>query len=165
MPRNFSTTVVVTGRALFAHPQRFPWPSRFCLLGPHGRCHPFNEPVNEPVTTYTEQGQRVLDLAKEEALSFNHHDVGAEHLLLGILREGSAAAPLVEQGTTHERVRAGLLFLVGKGQPDPDAGTPSLHNHSNPWHGLVERRGIAEKRRSARSISYMRCRAKNVTMA
>jgi hypothetical protein len=28
-----------------------------------------NEPANEPVTTYTEQGQRVLDLAKEEASS------------------------------------------------------------------------------------------------
>ncbi len=39
-----------------------------------------NEPANEPVTTYTEQGQRVLDLAKEEALSFNHHYIGAEHL-------------------------------------------------------------------------------------
>src|SRR6266446_3940807 len=82
-----------------------------------------NEPVNEPVTTYTEQGQRVLDLAKEEALSFNHHYIGAEHLLLGILREGSAAAPLIEQGTTLEHVRAGLLFLAGKGQPDPNAGT------------------------------------------
>ncbi len=80
--------------------------------------------MNEPVTTYTEQGQRVLDLAKEEALSFNHHYIGAEHLLLGILREGSAAAPLIEQGTTLEHVRAGLLFLAGKGQPDPDAGTP-----------------------------------------
>ncbi len=83
-----------------------------------------NEPVNEPVTTYTEQGQRVLDLAKEEALSFNHHYIGAEHLLLGILREGSAAAPLIERGTTLEYVRAGLLFLVGKGQPDPNAGNP-----------------------------------------
>jgi len=80
--------------------------------------------MNETATTYTEQGQRVLDLAKEEALSFNHHYVGAEHLLLGILREGNAAAPLVEQGTTLERVRAGLLFLVGKGHPDPNAGTP-----------------------------------------
>jgi hypothetical protein len=80
--------------------------------------------MHEPVTTYTEQGQSVLDLAKEEALSFNHHYVGAQHLLLGILREGSAAAPLVEQGTTLERVRAGLLFLVGKGHPDPNAGNP-----------------------------------------
>ncbi len=80
--------------------------------------------MHEPVTTYSEEGQRVLDLAKNEALSFHHHYVGAEHLLLGILREGSAAAPLIERGTTLERTRAGLFFLVGKGQPDPDAGTP-----------------------------------------
>lgn len=83
-----------------------------------------NELANEPVTTYTQQGQLVLDLAKEEALSFNHYYIGVEHLLLGILREGSAATPLIERGTTLERVRAGLLFLRGKGQPDPDAGTP-----------------------------------------
>jgi len=83
-----------------------------------------NELANEPVTTYSEQGQLVLHLAKEESLSFNHHFIGAEHLLLGILREGSAATPLIERGTTLERVRAGLLFLRGKGQPDPDAGPP-----------------------------------------
>jgi ATP-dependent Clp protease ATP-binding subunit ClpA len=83
-----------------------------------------HESVNEPVMTYTGQGQCVLDLAKKEALSFNHHYFWAEHLLLGILGEGSAAAPLIEQGTTLEHVRAGLLFLVGKGLPDPNAGTP-----------------------------------------
>lgn len=44
--------------------------------------------------------------------------------MLGILREGSAAAPLIERGTTLEHVRAGLLFLGGKGQPVPNAGTP-----------------------------------------
>lgn len=67
----------------------------------------------------TEQGQRVLTLAKEEALSLGHHYIGTEHLLLGILAEGSAAASLVERGTTLEHVRAGLLFLVGRDQGDP----------------------------------------------
>lgn len=80
--------------------------------------------MNEPTTTYTEQGQRVLDLAKEEALSFNHHYIGAEHLLLGILREGSAGVSLIERGTTLEHVQAGLLFLIGKGQLAPDPGIP-----------------------------------------
>ena len=82
------------------------------------------ESTNEPVTIYTERGQRVLDLAKEEALSFHHHYVGTEHLLLGILSEGSAAASLIEQGATLSRVRAELLSVVGKNEPDPRAGAP-----------------------------------------
>lgn len=80
--------------------------------------------MDEPVTTFTEQGQQVLDLAKEEALSFNHHYIGTEHLLLGILREGSAASPLTSQGATLSRIRAELLNVVGKSEPAPHAGIP-----------------------------------------
>ncbi|BCL83877.1 sigma-70 family RNA polymerase sigma factor [Ktedonobacteria bacterium brp13] len=80
--------------------------------------------MNEKDLTYTEQGQRVLELAKGEALSLKHYYIGTEHLLLGILAEGSAAAPLIEQGTTLEHVRAGLVFLIGRDQGDPEAGIP-----------------------------------------
>ncbi len=87
--------------------------------------------MNEKDLIYTKQGQQVLELAQEEALSLKHHYIGTEHLLLGILAEGSAAAPLIEQGTTLEHIRAGLIFLVGKDQGDPETGTPltpqSLH--------------------------------------
>jgi RNA polymerase sigma factor (sigma-70 family) len=85
---------------------------------------PMPESTNEPITIYTEQGQRVLDLAREEALSFNHHYIGTEHLLLGILSEASAAASLIEQGATLSRLRAELLSVVGKDEPDPRAGAP-----------------------------------------
>lgn len=108
-----------------------------------------NESVHEPVTTYTEQGQRVLDLAKEEALAFNHHYIGAEHLLLGVLHEGSAAAPLIERGTTLERTRAGLLFLVGKGQDEPDAGTPLTPQTQN----ILARAGKQARDRGELAIS------------
>jgi RNA polymerase sigma factor (sigma-70 family) len=77
-----------------------------------------HESTNKPVTIYTEQGQRALDLAKEEALSFHHHYIGTEHLLLGILSEGSAAASLTVQGATLARVRAELLCVVGKNEPE-----------------------------------------------
>ncbi|GCE11810.1 RNA polymerase sigma factor [Tengunoibacter tsumagoiensis] len=80
--------------------------------------------MDEKVLTYTEQSQRVLDLAKEEAISLKHHYIGTEHLLLGILAQGSAAASLIEQGTTYEHVRAGLIFLIGTDQGDPESGTP-----------------------------------------
>jgi ATP-dependent Clp protease ATP-binding subunit ClpA len=80
--------------------------------------------TNSPLTTYSEQGQRVLDLAKEEAQALNHHYIGVEHLLLGLLSEGSATKSLVEQGATLEFIRAELVFACGIGQPDPDADTP-----------------------------------------
>src|SRR5581483_11857686 len=77
--------------------------------------------MKEQNLTYTEQSQRVLALAQEEALSLKHYYVGTEHLLLGILAEGSAASPLIEQGTTLEHVRAGVMFLIGTNQGDPEA--------------------------------------------
>jgi RNA polymerase sigma factor (sigma-70 family) len=80
--------------------------------------------MDEKDLIYTEHGQLVLKLAKEEALALKHHYIGTEHLLLGILAEGSAATPLIEQGTTLEHVRAGLTFLIGRDQGDPEAGTP-----------------------------------------
>ncbi len=83
-----------------------------------------HESTNEPVTIYTEQGRVVLALAKEEALSLNHYYIGTEHLLLGILSEGSAATSLIEQGATLSRLRAELLSVVGKNEPDPRAGAP-----------------------------------------
>lgn len=83
---------------------------------------PMDDSTNEPVTTYTERGQRVLDFAKEEALSFHHYYIGTEHLLLGILREGSAAALLVSQGATLSRIRAELLSVIGKNEPDSRVG-------------------------------------------
>ena len=80
--------------------------------------------MRESVTLYTKQGQRVLDLAKKEALSFHHHYIGTEHLLLGVLREGSAAAPLTSQGATLSRLRAELLGVVGKNEPNSRADAP-----------------------------------------
>ncbi len=99
--------------------------------------------MHEKDLTYTEQGQRVLELAKEEALSLKHHYIGTEHLLLGILAEGSAAAPLIEQGTTLEHVRAGLIFLIGTDQGDPEAGTPLTPQaqHVLDWAGELAREG------------------------
>src|SRR5712692_7324112 len=66
-----------------------------------------------PNMPYDEQALRVLELAKEEARAFNHDYIGTEHLLLGILREGSAAAALINQGVTFEGMRGGIMFILG----------------------------------------------------
>lgn len=117
---------------------------RAALLETNERSLPLmHESTNKPITVYTEQGQRALDLAKEEALSFHHHYIGTEHILLGILREGSAAASLTTQGATLARVRAELLCVVGKNEPDPRAGTPLTPRSQR----ILEIAGeIAEKR-------------------
>ena len=60
----------------------------------------------------TPRTKRVLELAHTEARRLNHHYVGTEHLLLGVLIEGEgvAATMLHEFGVDHPRAeRAGPL--------------------------------------------------------
>ncbi len=68
----------------------------------------------DPFERLTPRAQRVLTLAGEEAESLRHAEIGVEHLLIGLLREGPglAARSLRELGVDVEglrqRVRAGL---------------------------------------------------------
>ncbi|MBE3559939.1 MAG: sigma-70 family RNA polymerase sigma factor [Ktedonobacteraceae bacterium] len=99
---------------------------RAAMLDAKERSHTLmQESTNEPITSYTQQGERVLELAKAEALSLRHPYLGTEHLLLGILREGSAAGQLTAQGVTYPLVRAELLSTLGECEPDPSAEIPS----------------------------------------
>lgn len=78
-----------------------------------------------PVMPYNEQALRVLELTKEEALALKHNYIGTEHLLLGILREGSAAPELISQGITADRMRGGIMFILKEYSPgtlSPDPG-------------------------------------------
>lgn len=81
-----------------------------------------NVAVEAPDLPYTQQAQRVLELAKEEARAFNHNYIGTEHLLLGIFEEGSAAADVMAQGLTAQNVRGGIMFILG-GRPQGDRGS------------------------------------------
>jgi RNA polymerase sigma factor (sigma-70 family) len=76
-------------------------------------------PVESPTLPYNEQALRVLALTEEEARAFNHNYIGTEHLLLGILREGSAAAELITHGVTVERLRGGIMFIIGRPEWNP----------------------------------------------
>ena len=55
---------------------------------------------------FTQRARRVLTLAQEEAERMNHNYIGTEHLLLGLVREGTgvAARVLLYQGITEEKV-------------------------------------------------------------
>ena len=74
-------------------------------------------------------------LALKEAIcaaeELGHTYIGSEHLLLGLLEEGSnaAAAMLAAQHITAQRVRNALVELVGRGIPaqvQEDCLTPAL---------------------------------------
>src|ERR1019366_347862 len=76
---------------------------------------------------YTSRAKKVLELATREARELNHSYVGAEHLLLGLLREekGIAAQVLVHSGVTLGRVTAALGSVV-----NADEGTSRTRDSS-----------------------------------
>src|SRR5437588_6524875 len=41
---------------------------------------------------FTERAKKVMQLANKEALRFNHEFIGTEHILLGLVKEGSGVA-------------------------------------------------------------------------
>lgn len=63
----------------------------------------------------TPRAKHVIEYAMEEARNLNHHYVGTEHLLLGLLREqeGVAAQVLMNFGVKLEDVREAVLDLLG----------------------------------------------------
>ena len=67
---------------------------------------------------FTEKLRLVLDFSQEEARELRHNDIGTEHLLLGLLREGESIAYTVlhNLGIELEAVRRAVTFIVGQGQ-------------------------------------------------
>ena len=59
----------------------------------------------------TPRAKKVIELAVDEARRLDHHYVGTEHLLLGLVREGEgiAAGVLESLGVTLDRARANTL--------------------------------------------------------
>jgi len=73
---------------------------------------------------FTDKARRVVVLAQEEARLLNHHYIGTEHILLGLLAEGSgtAAQALSADGITLDGVREQIRVIITAG-----ASTPSGH--------------------------------------
>jgi hypothetical protein len=67
---------------------------------------------------FTERARQVVVLGQEESRTLKHNYIGAEHLLLGLIREqqGVAARVLESFDITLERVRPEVVRLVGEGQ-------------------------------------------------
>ncbi|MBU0534088.1 MAG: ATP-dependent Clp protease ATP-binding subunit [Candidatus Omnitrophica bacterium] len=66
---------------------------------------------------FTERARKVLALAKEEARRLGHDFVGTEHIVLGILREGSgvACAVLQRMNLQSDLIKEATEEITGKG--------------------------------------------------
>jgi ATP-dependent Clp protease ATP-binding subunit ClpA len=80
---------------------------------------------------FTDQARRIVALAQEEARTFNHDDIGTEHILLALIREGSgmAAQALTALGITEEAARQRVEEVAGRGQQGP----PRARIPLTPW--------------------------------
>ncbi|EIA19239.1 ATP-dependent Clp protease ATP-binding subunit [Listeria fleischmannii] len=67
---------------------------------------------------FTQRAQKVLALSQEEAMRLNHSNLGTEHILLGLVREGEgiAAKALYELGISAEKVQQEVEGLIGQGE-------------------------------------------------
>ncbi|MGY0693987.1 ATP-dependent protease ATP-binding subunit ClpC [Virgibacillus sp. FSP13] len=67
---------------------------------------------------FTERAQKVLALSQEEAVRLGHNNIGTEHILLGLVREGDgiAAKALQSLGLEVEKIQQEVEQLIGVGK-------------------------------------------------
>ncbi|MGZ0146157.1 Clp protease N-terminal domain-containing protein [Kribbella sp. WER1] len=75
---------------------------------------------------FSQEARQVIVLAQEEARGLDHVYVGTEHLLLGVIVQGSAVASkvLADLGITAPAVRDLVLEIIGRGKSG--AGTAAI---------------------------------------
>ncbi|MGN0489742.1 MAG: ATP-dependent Clp protease ATP-binding subunit [Ruminococcus sp.] len=78
---------------------------------------------------FTQKANKALNIAISSAEEMGHSYIGTEHLLLGLLKEGTgvAATALNEAGLTAEKLEEKIIELSGKGLPttlSPNDFTP-----------------------------------------
>jgi ATP-dependent Clp protease ATP-binding subunit ClpC len=67
---------------------------------------------------FTQKATQALNYAKECSLALGHNYIGTEHLLWGLVKEGTgiAAGVLMTSGVTEQKVMDTILSIVGKGE-------------------------------------------------
>jgi ATP-dependent Clp protease ATP-binding subunit ClpC len=71
----------------------------------------------------TPRAKKVIELSIDEARRLNHHYIGTEHLLLGLVREGEgiAAGVLESLGVSLDKVRAQVIHVLSEGSTHSSA--------------------------------------------
>jgi ATP-dependent Clp protease ATP-binding subunit ClpC len=77
-----------------------------------------DRPVPSEMIGLTPRGKRVIELSVDEARRLNHHYIGTEHLLLGLVHEdeGIAAGVLKSFDVTLPRARSEVVRLLSMGR-------------------------------------------------
>jgi ATP-dependent Clp protease ATP-binding subunit ClpC len=67
---------------------------------------------------FSERARKVLSLAQEEAINFNHSYIGTEHILLGLVRETEGVASRVLSNLEIDivKIRSAVEFIIGRGE-------------------------------------------------
>lgn len=81
----------------------------------------------------TARAKKVIEYAIEEAKRLNHHYIGTEHLLLGLVRngEGVATGVLDIMGVTLEQVRNQVMRVLRHGTTPPTSERSSSSSSSS----------------------------------
>ncbi len=88
------------------------------IIGEEGPGSPAEIPI-------TGQLRKALELAWDESNKLAHHDIGPEHLLLGMLREteGVSYNVLLNMEIDIKALRTSILDMIAKDRKFPDAET------------------------------------------
>ncbi|MBY0546716.1 MAG: hypothetical protein K2W95_05460 [Candidatus Obscuribacterales bacterium] len=74
---------------------------------------------------FTEKAIKAIVLAQQECRRYSHNSVGSEHMLLGLISEGSGTAALVLKSKVNVReLRDKVETLVGRGMSPPQIEIP-----------------------------------------
>ena len=67
---------------------------------------------------FTEKAERAITFSQQSAVELGHNYVGTEHILLGLVKEGTgvAARVLQAQGLTEEKIIREIDELIGRGE-------------------------------------------------
>ncbi len=73
---------------------------------------------------YTDRARKVMSLARQEAQKLNHDYIGTEHILLGLVQEGSGVAAIVLRNLEIDlkKIRIELEKMVKSGAPTVTVG-------------------------------------------
>src|SRR5437773_957270 len=87
-----------------------------------------------PFDRFNDRAKRVLALAQDEAIRFNHNYIGGEHLLLGIVREGTSigAGVLQSLGVSQATVRQQVVEVLGRQGTGMTAAATAIPSSMDP---------------------------------